>query len=719
MKFHDKLNSKLFEKDVLKEEVNDKLNEIADAFIEFLDIPRDAIKDAVITGSNVSYNYTKNSDLDLHLLVDYDKVHEDCPLVNGYLISKKSEFNKNHDIFIYDIPVEVYAESIDNDNVHNGLWSIWDKEWIDFPQKIEPTNNDSAVQAKYQEFKDAIEQCDDSEVAIELMDKLKKMRKAGLEKEGEFSTENLAFKKLRDEKMIDKLAKIKKEQIDKQLSLESYNEDNTEDIVRPRINYKDYIEDTNIEKQIRQITKTYIENVPNLTRYMRKKLRKTVCQIIDNHLPVGVILPEISFSGTRFWLDTTTYVKESNTWVKVNTRWLKDNYNGFNWGITGAEQVAEEYADTLNEVPEQILGLYQIFWKKKGMGPIDITLTQEEKAMLHKFANVEQKQIDKQLSLESNESIKESYRRLTKTEMEIEKLLNANGFKTSEVHQDPGKEKKIFYVNKSVKLDGMQPQGTEVSGKNFKEILRKLQNKFNKNESVNEDIMDGFVYTIKLPIKDKFIDYVDLYEVNNSPELIDVQFVAKNKDGNTMPIYIANGIIDSSDGKWNKYPEVKYNVYHLKDKEISNYILQNFSDFINNRSYKLDELQKVIVEKIKELDNKMDEDIATLQDKIDQAEIDLQDLLNTVKEKSLITKKSDFEVGNIVIFKNNKDKRKYGSTLAEISSINNNILELKRLDGETIGKVLSSKVIPFDRKEKAVNENTFNKINKYLNEFQV
>ena len=60
-----------------------------------------------------------------------------------------------------------------------------------------------------------------------------------------------------------------------------------------------------------------------------------------------------------------------------------------------------------------------------------------------------------------------------------------------------------------------------------------------------------------------------------------------------------------------------------------------------------------------------------------------------------------------------------GSTLAEISSINNNVLNLKKLNGEFIGQVPSSKVIPFDRKEKAVNENTFAKINNYLNKFLV
>lgn len=224
MKFHDELNQKLFNKEELKPEVKEKLKEIAEAFIDYLGVNKDAIKDVVITGSSVSYNYTKYSDIDLHLKVDYDLIHEDCPIVEGYLWACKSTFNKDHDITIYGIPVEVYAESIEEDTVHNGLYSLWQDKWIDKPNKIPPTDNDSAVLSKYNELKEAADRIQDSEVASELIDKIYQMRKAGLQEAGEFSTENLAFKKLRDEGIIERLREMKKQKIDKELSLESYNE---------------------------------------------------------------------------------------------------------------------------------------------------------------------------------------------------------------------------------------------------------------------------------------------------------------------------------------------------------------------------------------------------------------------------------------------------------------------------------------------------------------
>ena len=111
MKFHDTLNDKLWTKNEkkstggstyydIKPEVTAKLKEIAQAFMDYADIPKDAVEDIVLTGSSASYNYTPLSDIDLHLIVDYDKLHEDCPIVENYLWSVKAQFNKSM-IFLF------------------------------------------------------------------------------------------------------------------------------------------------------------------------------------------------------------------------------------------------------------------------------------------------------------------------------------------------------------------------------------------------------------------------------------------------------------------------------------------------------------------------------------------------------------------------------------------------------------------------------------------
>ena len=147
MQFKDELNPIIWDKDndnQMRPEVNAKLREIADAFIEYIEIPEEALIDVVVTGSSASYNYNEHSDLDLHIIVDYDKIHDDCPLVEGYLGALKNTFNKEHDITIHGVPVELYAEKKDQGTVHNGLYSL-NTGWIDKPEKIKPTDNDAAV----------------------------------------------------------------------------------------------------------------------------------------------------------------------------------------------------------------------------------------------------------------------------------------------------------------------------------------------------------------------------------------------------------------------------------------------------------------------------------------------------------------------------------------------------------------------------------------------
>lgn len=77
---HDELNPKLFGTDhKLKPEVREKLLEIADDFKSKLeeDEIKFKLKDVKIVGSNCSYNYNEDSDLDLHLVADTKSLK--CP----------------------------------------------------------------------------------------------------------------------------------------------------------------------------------------------------------------------------------------------------------------------------------------------------------------------------------------------------------------------------------------------------------------------------------------------------------------------------------------------------------------------------------------------------------------------------------------------------------------------------------------------------------------
>lgn len=132
---HDTLNPKLFENDELREDVREALKRVVDAFVADLresDIDL-AVKDAVIVGSNVNYNYTKDSDLDLHIIADSSKSSYPGEVLTLLYSAYRSIFNKNYDITIKGIPCEVYVELDETGTDSNGVYSLF-SGWIRKPE---------------------------------------------------------------------------------------------------------------------------------------------------------------------------------------------------------------------------------------------------------------------------------------------------------------------------------------------------------------------------------------------------------------------------------------------------------------------------------------------------------------------------------------------------------------------------------------------------------
>ena len=112
---HDTLNPLLFdENDELKLEIKEAIEKIVSQFVEDLktDGVKIEVKDVILVGSNVSYNYTKDSDLDVHIIVDENKLDCDPELYTLLYGAYRSLFNKNYNITIKGIPVEIYVELV-------------------------------------------------------------------------------------------------------------------------------------------------------------------------------------------------------------------------------------------------------------------------------------------------------------------------------------------------------------------------------------------------------------------------------------------------------------------------------------------------------------------------------------------------------------------------------------------------------------------------------
>lgn len=227
--FHPTLNPKLWDSNgAMHPEILQGLLAMAEEFKDFLGLDDLDIKDITVSGSNAAYTYTPHSDIDLHLVVDIPGDQEN--LYRELFDAKKNLYNLVHDQKVKGFDVEFYVQN-DADPVKSmGIFSVLRNKWISFPKKVKATIDDLSVKSKVESFGNKIREAingDDYQLAKKTWDELKNMRRSGLERGGEFSPENLAFKILRtqgyQDQLYDKIVELK----DRELSVESVTEDST------------------------------------------------------------------------------------------------------------------------------------------------------------------------------------------------------------------------------------------------------------------------------------------------------------------------------------------------------------------------------------------------------------------------------------------------------------------------------------------------------------
>jgi len=219
--YHDNLNPNVWNGDELRVDVRYKLLQIAKRFIEYLEVPNFKLEDIILRGSLVNYNYTQYSDFDLHIVTDFSTL--DCDITEAFYLAKKKIWNDEHDITIKGHEVEIYVEDKDAKNTSEGTYSVLDARWLRTPKYQQPDIDDRAVSAKARDLMTQINRAvraGSVEDIQRLQDKIRNMRQAGLDAGGEFSTENLAFKIIRNKKFLDKLYKTKNSKVDQELSLD-------------------------------------------------------------------------------------------------------------------------------------------------------------------------------------------------------------------------------------------------------------------------------------------------------------------------------------------------------------------------------------------------------------------------------------------------------------------------------------------------------------------
>jgi len=206
-----------------------RLQKIANEFLDGLEIEAQMV-DLRFTGSLANYNWSKYSDIDLHIVVDFSKIDENVELVKGFFDNARMRWNDLHDITIYGHEVEIYVEDMGEVHKSSGLYSITEGEWLtepspdkidfDYPtarKKADALETEVNLIEKFVEQKprDALKSID------RLKEKIRRMRRAGLNSpEQEYSAENIAFKILRREETLDKLNNMKYDAYDVVLTID-------------------------------------------------------------------------------------------------------------------------------------------------------------------------------------------------------------------------------------------------------------------------------------------------------------------------------------------------------------------------------------------------------------------------------------------------------------------------------------------------------------------
>ena len=215
--------------DAIRRGAKSALMQIVDEFMAGLDMDIE-IKDIIVTGSIANYNWSKFSDIDLHILVDFADVNENEEMVKKFFDAVRSNWNRLHDITVKGHEVEIYVQDEHEPHISTGVYSLLNDRWLVKPKKIRPAIDRGTATKKMRQMArqigklSAVYDRGDYEGAFDMAQrikgKLKRMRQSGLAETGIYSPENLAFKMLRRSGDIEELFSVYTAAYDKIHSLD-------------------------------------------------------------------------------------------------------------------------------------------------------------------------------------------------------------------------------------------------------------------------------------------------------------------------------------------------------------------------------------------------------------------------------------------------------------------------------------------------------------------
>jgi predicted nucleotidyltransferase len=224
------LNPQIWQEYKLNPSVRTKLVKIANDFFKELNLPSEVkMKDIIFTGSLANFNWSKFSDIDLHIVLDFSQIEAEDKFKEDFFYAQKALWNQAHDITVYKYPVELYVQDKKAKLVASAVYSVKNDKWILQPKREEFKVNKKVIKQKADRFinnlKDIKKDYEENKLQSVvdkvkiLKDKIKNYRTSGLEDGGEYAIENLVFKTLRRTPFMDILDSYKAKAYDKLMSV--------------------------------------------------------------------------------------------------------------------------------------------------------------------------------------------------------------------------------------------------------------------------------------------------------------------------------------------------------------------------------------------------------------------------------------------------------------------------------------------------------------------
>jgi len=232
LKMKRELNPEIWMKNKhLHSNIRKRLLKIAQDFMDKLELNHLYPYDVTLTGSLANYNWSEYSDIDLHIIIDFNATDSSRELMRELIDAKRAEWNRTHDIRVFGYEVEIYVQDRNEPHISTGVYSVMKDTWVLKPRPEELDVDWGEVRRKakfvarrvgevFELFKHG-KYRDSYRASIKLKDKIRKLRRCGLEHGGQYSTENLAFKLLRRSDYLDKLSSLKVSSYDKMMSIGS------------------------------------------------------------------------------------------------------------------------------------------------------------------------------------------------------------------------------------------------------------------------------------------------------------------------------------------------------------------------------------------------------------------------------------------------------------------------------------------------------------------